>query len=186
MLCRIFLLGGDKNMVTITLLFLLSVLLIFTVLYFYFQQKDAEVKAKEMFDMWVQNYRTLLEESIRNEVQMEYEKWRQNEVEKIRKDAIQGSRNVITGQITEQLAPHLPDFPYNPKDARFIGNPIDYVIFDGLSEGNVKQIIFSEVKSGRSGLNKNERLVRNVIDEKNVAFEIYRINNTKENDNNEN
>lgn len=141
-----------------------------------------ERKAKEMFDMWVQNYKTSLEESIRKEMQIEFEKWKLNEEEKIRKEAIRGSRNVITGQITEQLAPYLPDFSYNPKDARFIGNPVDYIIFDGLSNGEIKQIVFVEVKSGRSGLNKNERLVRNAIEEKNIKFEVYRINNGKKED----
>lgn len=161
---------------------LLSVLLLVAILRIYLQQREIERKAKEIFDMWVQNYKTSLEESLRKEVQIEYEKWKLKEEERIRKDAIRGSKNVITGQITEQLAPYLPDFPYNPKDARFIGNPIDYIVFNGLSESEIKEIVFVEVKSGRSGLNKNERLVRNAIEDKNVKFEIYRINNVKKED----
>ncbi len=161
---------------------LLFVLLLVAILYIYLQQKEIERKAKEMFDIWIQNYKTSLEESIRKEMQIEFEKWKLKEEERIRKEAVRGSKNVITGQITEQLAPYLPDFPYNPKDARFIGNPIDYVIFDGLSDGEVKQIVLVEVKSGKSGLNKNERMIRDTLEEKNVKFEIYRINNIKKED----
>jgi predicted Holliday junction resolvase-like endonuclease len=42
------------------------------------------------------------------------------------------SRAVTTGKVLEHFAPHLSDFPYNPQDARFIGNPVDYVVFDAV------------------------------------------------------
>ena len=35
--------------------------------------------------------------------------------------------------MAEQMAPLLPGFAYLPADARFLGDPIDYVIFDGYS-----------------------------------------------------
>ena len=31
---------------------------------------------------------------------------------------------------SEQMAPLLPEFPFASADARFIGNPIDFVVFD--------------------------------------------------------
>ena len=43
-----------------------------------------------------------------------------------RKDAIKRSRSVIRGQASEHLAPYvLKDT--NPKDYRFMGNPIDFI-----------------------------------------------------------
>jgi len=56
----------------------------------------------------------------------------------------------MLGQITEHLVPFLPDFKYNPKDARFLGTPVDLIVFDGLSDGQLKQVVFIEVKSGSS------------------------------------
>jgi predicted Holliday junction resolvase-like endonuclease len=35
-------------------------------------------------------------------------------------------------------------------DIRFLGSPVDLVVFDGLAEGQVRRLIFVEVKSGRS------------------------------------
>ena len=46
-----------------------------------------------------------------------------------RKDAVRRSKAVISGQVVEQLAPLLPNFPCNLKDAKFLGQPIDYVAF---------------------------------------------------------
>ena len=43
-------------------------------------------------------------------------------------------RNVLKGQIGEQFTPFITDFPYNPSDCRFMGEPIDYFIFQNLHE----------------------------------------------------
>ena len=84
------------------------------------------------------------------------------------------SFDVKKGKIVEQLAPYLQSFPYDPHDARFIGNPVDFVVFDGLNAGRDVSIIFVEVKSGKSSLNANERRIREAIDENRVKFEIFR------------
>ena len=80
-----------------------------------------------------------------------------------RKDAVQQSRAVTRGQMYEQLVPYLPDFPFNPKDAQFLGRPVDFVVFDGLDEGDLRRIVFVEVKTGGSKLTTRERLVRDAI-----------------------
>lgn len=79
------------------------------------------------------------------------------------------SSEVRTGQIAEQLAPFLDRFPYDPKKAHFIGQPIDFVVFD--EEG----VHFVEVKSGESKLTTVQRSIKEDIEEKRVSFEIFRI-----------
>jgi predicted Holliday junction resolvase-like endonuclease len=32
----------------------------------------------------------------------------------------------------EQLAPYLPNFPFSPTEAKFIGAPINFLIFRGM------------------------------------------------------
>jgi predicted Holliday junction resolvase-like endonuclease len=66
-------------------------------------------------------------------------------------------------------------FPYNPKDVRFLGSPIDLVIFDGLAEGELRRIVFVEVKTGGSGLTHRERCVRDVIDAGDVEWAELRV-----------
>ena len=82
---------------------------------------------------------------------------------------------MITGKVTEHLIPYLPEFRYNSKDARFIGSPIDLIVFDGLDEGDLRKIVFVEVKSGKSTLSKRERLIRDAIERKKVEWEILRV-----------
>jgi predicted Holliday junction resolvase-like endonuclease len=89
--------------------------------------------------------------------------WKARYTATIRGDAVQRSLAVTAGKVQEQLIPYLPDFPYNPRDVRFLGSPVDLVVFDGLAEGHVKRVVFLEVKTGRSRLTSRERAVRDAI-----------------------
>lgn len=97
-----------------------------------------------------------------------------------RKEAVRGSHLTKGGQIAEQLAPLLPGFceSFNPKDARFLGHPIDFIVFDGLEEGEVRSVVLLEIKSGGSSdLNKRQRQVRRAVDAGHVRFETLRFAN---------
>ncbi|HRU50127.1 MAG TPA: Holliday junction resolvase-like protein [Candidatus Absconditabacterales bacterium] len=94
-----------------------------------------------------------------------------------RKNAVERSKNVLIGQVNEKIAPILPGFPYNYKDLVFIGKGIDYLVFDGLSKGNLREIIFLEIKSGNSGLNRNETMIKKCIENGKIAYDILRIKN---------
>lgn len=74
--------------------------------------------------------------------------WKARYTATIREDAVLRSQAVTAGKVHEQLIPYLPAFPYNPKDVRFLGSPVDLVVFDGLAEGRVRRIVFVEVKTG--------------------------------------
>ncbi len=92
-----------------------------------------------------------------------------------RRDSVDRSRATLSGQVLEKLAPHFPDFPYDPTDVRFLGTPVDYVVFDGLGAGEVDAIVFLEVKSGGSGLTSRERRVREAVEAGAVRWDVYRI-----------
>ncbi len=97
--------------------------------------------------------------------------WKANYTAALRRDAVQRSQSVTLGKVAEHLVPYLPDFRWNPKDARFIGSPVDFIVFDGLSEGALRKIVFVEVKTGASTLSTRERLVREVVLARNVEWQ---------------
>ena len=74
-----------------------------------------------------------------------------------REDAIKRSRSVLTGQFSEQLAPYFPDFPYSPTECKFLGKPVDFIVFKGADANDINEVIFLEVKSGNAKLNKQEK-----------------------------
>jgi predicted Holliday junction resolvase-like endonuclease len=101
--------------------------------------------------------------------------WKNENEAFIRQDAIDRSHSVIAGKVAEQITPWLPTFPYNPKDARFIGSPIDMIIFDGADEGDLQRIIFLEIKTGSAALNGRQRQIRNVIKSGKVEWQELKI-----------
>jgi predicted Holliday junction resolvase-like endonuclease len=101
--------------------------------------------------------------------------WKVGYTRRVRDDAVQRSLAVTSGKVHEQLIPYLPAFPYNPKDARFLGSPVDLVVFDGLAEGRVRRIVFVEVKTGGAGLTGRERMVREAVREGEVEWVELRV-----------
>jgi predicted Holliday junction resolvase-like endonuclease len=96
----------------------------------------------------------------------------------IRADAAKRSRTAHMASISEKLAAHMPDFPYNPKDVQWTGGPggvMDYIVYDGLEAGGPVTIVLLDVKTGMSAkLTANQRLVRDAADGRRVKFDVYR------------
>jgi predicted Holliday junction resolvase-like endonuclease len=103
------------------------------------------------------------------------DKYWEGQIPDYRKEAIMKSRAVIGGQFSEQLAPFLPGFKYLPTECKFIGKPIDFLVFKGMDDKNINEIVFMEVKSGNSKLSAQEKNLKDTIDKKKVRWEEYRI-----------
>lgn len=99
----------------------------------------------------------------------------QGQIETHRHDAITRSRAVLAGQFSEQLAPYLPDFPFKPTECKFIGKPVDFLVFHGLDERNVTGVSFVEVKSGKSKLSGTESSLKDAIMNGKVQWVDYRV-----------
>jgi predicted Holliday junction resolvase-like endonuclease len=114
-------------------------------------------------------------------IRLVYEKrfrdWRNAEIDAIRKSAINQSRAVLGGKFTEQMVPFFPDFKYDPTEVRFIGSPIDMIVFPGLARGEPEEIVILEVKTGRSAaLTPAQKKIRQLVEDGMVRWdEIYRI-----------
>jgi predicted Holliday junction resolvase-like endonuclease len=69
---------------------------------------------------------------------------------------------VTTGKVSGSSS--VPRWvPFNPRDARFLGSPVDLIVFDGLADDEVRRVVLVEVKTGNAGLTSRERLVRDAV-----------------------
>ena len=89
--------------------------------------------------------------------------------------AISRSRSVLGGKFAAQLAPFLPDFPGDPTEARFLGSPVDLVVFPGLATGEPREIIFVEVKTGSARPNAVQRRLEKLVAEGRVRWKELRV-----------
>ena len=103
------------------------------------------------------------------------DKWWEAQIPNHRKEAILKSRAVLGGYFSEQLAPFLPDFKYLPTECRFVGKPIDFLVFKGMDKKEIDEVVFVEVKSGKSKLSQSEKKLKKAIEEKKVRWKEYRI-----------
>ncbi|WP_433011774.1 Holliday junction resolvase-like protein [Treponema pectinovorum] len=93
-----------------------------------------------------------------------------------RADSVKRSKAIISGFAFEQVAPFLPNFPCKSYDCRFIGKPVDFIAFSGVTlEDEISEIVFIEVKTGNSKLSKHEKQIKSCIEQGKVRYVEYRI-----------
>lgn len=85
------------------------------------------------------------------------------------------TETVNIGFILERIVPSMKDFQFDHNDCRSLFDPIDYIIFEGLSKKNsVSKILFAEIKTGKANLTKKEKGIRNLVEDKRVVWDTYK------------
>ena len=79
------------------------------------------------------------------------------------------SSEVRTAMMVEKMLPFTKDFPFNPRESQFLGQPIDYMVF------GEEKVTFVEVKSGNARLNDKQKRIKKLIQDKKVVWKEIRI-----------
>jgi len=96
-----------------------------------------------------------------------------------RADAVKQSRSTLKGKIGEQMSPLFPEFysKYEPADARFIGSPIDYIIFKNMGKFSkdkkeLIEVIFLDIKTGSSTLSPLQNAIKSAVKFGRIDFQV--------------
>ena len=90
--------------------------------------------------------------------------------EKLRElDSSKRSLSTVYGNITEQWAPFMSGYPYDPRNFRFLGSPIDGVQFED------DKVVFVEFKANGSRLTPRETRIRQLIEQGRVEWLEFRL-----------
>ena len=76
---------------------------------------------------------------------------------------------VRRGFTTEQWLPLAESYPWDPRNFRFLGAPIDGVQFED------DRVVLVEFKSGQSRLSERQRRIRDLVREGRVEFREFRV-----------
>ncbi len=87
----------------------------------------------------------------------------------------EGARRQMAGRVAELWAPYTDGFPGEVDEAYFLGAPIDFVVFEGMSDGEIEEIVFVEVKSGDGKLTRRERMIRDAVIDGRVSWLEHRL-----------
>ena len=162
--------------ITLFIFFIIFALLIGSLagalLVFLFTQKSGRKKQFEREEL-IQTY----EQKIN-----ELNKMHQLEIERARKESVDQSRNTLKGKMAEQMAPLLPGFNFLPADSRFLGDPVDYVVFNGytsLRDANGSaddlEVVILDIKQNTAALSPSQKAIARAVEEGRVRFDIVRI-----------
>jgi predicted Holliday junction resolvase-like endonuclease len=73
------------------------------------------------------------------------------------------------GMMAEQFLPYYKDFPGDPQKFKFLGAPVDGILFEE------DKIVIIEFKTGKSQLSATQRKIRKLIKEGKVYFKEIRM-----------
>jgi predicted Holliday junction resolvase-like endonuclease len=79
------------------------------------------------------------------------------------------SSEVRLGKIGENLAPFTDSWPWDSNSFRFLGSPIDGIQFTD------DEIIFVEIKTGKSRLSNKQLRYKKLVEDKKVRFSVFRM-----------
>ncbi len=74
------------------------------------------------------------------------------------------SQSSIYGRITEQYAPFMKAYPFNPHKFRFIGEPIDGIQFED------DKIIFIEFKARGGTLTHRQKMIKQMVQTNKIGW----------------
>ena len=145
---------------------LLSVVILFLALYIVWKSRNEKTRLVREYEEKIRDMGETHHEALGN----------------ARKESVQMSRNTLRGKVAEQVAPMLPGFDYSPSDARFLGDPIDYIVFsgyskvrDGIDEEDELEVVILDIKSGKARLSKEQRRIAEAVEAGRVRFEVVRV-----------
>ena len=77
------------------------------------------------------------------------------------------------GKSLEKVLPVAKDFKWVVPDTKVLGDPIDMLIFNGLSIAKVESLSFVEVKSGAARLNAHQKSIRDALADHKVSYGVF-------------
>ena len=99
----------------------------------------------------------------------------------IKAKSVSSSRRSLVGKFIERFIPFLKKIPYEPSDMHFLGQPIDYIVFEGLHQDKIEKVIFVEVKTGKSKLTKREKSLKEAIEKRKVSWKQINVDTADDN-----
>jgi predicted Holliday junction resolvase-like endonuclease len=110
-----------------------------------------------------------IQEAMKTELQEREDELKQR-IKNATKKAQVTTKAVNIGKNLEKILPTMEDFKWVVPDSRFLGDPIDLITFNGLSQNKVDSISFIEVKSGNAKTSKRQKSIGDAIEDNKVFY----------------
>lgn len=96
-----------------------------------------------------------------------------SKVNEIRELAIQRGRDQVSKMINDSLSGAITKLKYDPYDIKPINHPIDYIVYDGMNNDSIDNVVFLYEKN--PNLAKLHESIINVVKNKQYDWKVVRI-----------
>ncbi len=103
----------------------------------------------------------------------ELESEHDSKVNEIREQAIQRGRDQVPKMVNNSLSGSITKLKYNPYDIKPINHPIDFVVYDGMSDGEINNVIFLHEKN--PDLAELHKSIHETVQKKEYDWRVARI-----------
>ena len=128
-------------------------------LYLYSAEKTART--------WLDDY----EDRVRSFREMEFE--HDSKANEIREQAVQRGREQVPKLVSASLSESITKLKYDPYDVKPINHPIDYVVYDGMNNDSIDNVVFLHEKNMH--LTKLHQSIENTVKNKQYDWKVARI-----------
>ncbi len=93
----------------------------------------------------------------------------------IRDEAVQRGRSKVLKTVLNSMDDYFTKMKYNPYDIKPILHPVDFVIYEGMDEKKMNDVVFLSKKTKNSYINKLHMSINEIVNKELYDFKVARI-----------
>jgi predicted Holliday junction resolvase-like endonuclease len=98
----------------------------------------------------------------------------------IRKKSVNKGRIDAEKAVIKMMSKGMKTLKIDPFDVKAISNPVDFVVFDGMTKEKMKEVMFLSNKINNNEINKKREQVKKAISQNKYDWKVVRINDSGE------
>jgi len=131
---------------------------------------DLQLRAKGKAPRtWLDDYQASVEKA--DEKQSKFEEEREN----IMEEARERGRAQVPELVRQSLSDEFAKLHYNPYDIKALLNPIDFVVFDGMTDEEMKNVVLLTKSTTNSHLQAIHNDIARTVEDKNYDWKVVRV-----------
>lgn len=131
---------------------------------------DLQLRAKGKAPRtWLDDYQVDTEKADEIEAKFEEEK------EKIKEEARERGRAQVPELVRQSLDEKFAKLSYNPYDIKALLHPIDFVVFDGMTDEEMKNVVLLTKSTDNQYLQTIHNNIARTVEDKNYDWKVVRV-----------
>ena len=93
----------------------------------------------------------------------------------IRDEAVKRGRSKVLKTVLNSMDGYFTKMKYNPYDIKPILHPVDFVIYEGMNEKKMNDVVFLSKKTKNPYINKLHMSINEIVNKESYDFKVARI-----------